>query len=92
MVAKFKALLVMAIPTIIAALVAFLFGRQQGENKIVSEANAKAVKDAEKAATTRVESVKVKADVQNEVISSSDGDVDRELLKWTRENSGNDNR
>lgn len=89
---KFKALLAMAIPTIIAALVAFLFGRQQGENKIVSETNAKAVKDAEKAATTRVESVKVKADVQNEVISSSDGDVDRELLKWTRENSGNDNR
>lgn len=89
---KFKALLAMTIPTIIAALVAFLFGRQQGENKIVSETNAKAVKDAEKAATTRVESVKVKADVQNEVISSSDGDVDRELLKWTRENSGNDNR
>lgn len=89
---KFKAFLVVLIPTIIAALIAFAFGRERGSNEVVSQSKDKAVKDAAEVAETRVQSVKVHSDVQNKVVSSSDAAVDDELLQWTRQDSDNSNR
>lgn len=89
---KFKSYLFVIIPTLVAALLAYLLGKERGSNQVVSESKDQAVKQAAEVAEVRVESVKVHSDVQNKVVSSSDSAVDDELLKWARPNSGDSSR
>lgn len=84
---KLKSYLFLLISTVVAGLIAFTFGKEKGSNQVASKVKDKAIKDAEEVATIRVSTMKVHSDVQNEVISSSSSDVDRELLKWTRKDT-----
>ena len=66
-------------------LAAFLKGRSNGKEEVKQEVVKEQTKAVEEVATQRVENVKVANRVQQEVVTTSDKAVDKELNdEWTR--------
>lgn len=66
-------------------LAAFLKGRSNGKEEVKQEVVKEQTKAVEEVAAKRVENVKVANRVQQEVVTTSDKAVDKELNdEWTR--------